>query len=116
MSRGQTENTGVSEIFFHSHIPAIPSEHRNLTQDFMLESYKDLNGILSPKDSAINTLEVKVVLLPSGWCLSSKSLSFILEHSLRKWETWVQCVPQSESAHLSLPMRLSNCQPISYSG
>lgn len=81
----------------------------------MLESCKESESLL-PKDSASNTLEVRVVLLPSGWCLSSKSLSFILEHSLRKWETWVQCVPQFESARLSLPMRLSNCQLISYSG
>lgn len=47
------------------------------------------------------------MLLPSGWCLSAKSLSFILEHSWRKWETWVQCLPQSEGARLSLPMRLT---------
>jgi len=58
-SRGQTENAGVSEIFFHSHILAVPSEHRNLTQDFMLESYKDSDGMLLPEDSASNTLEVQ---------------------------------------------------------
>lgn len=57
MSRGQIGNTDVSEIF-HSHIPAMPSEHRNLTQDFMLESSKDSESLL-PEDSASNTLEVR---------------------------------------------------------
>lgn len=40
-----------------THIPAVPPEHRNPTQDFMLDSYKDPAGMLLPKDSASNTLD-----------------------------------------------------------
>lgn len=58
MSRRQTENTGVLEILFHTQIPAVPSEHQNLTQVFVLGSCKDSESLL-PEDSASNTFDIK---------------------------------------------------------
>ncbi|MGS4768174.1 hypothetical protein ACLGJF_19605, partial [Acinetobacter baumannii] len=40
-SRGQPENIGVSDLFSPLASLAIPSEHRNLTQGFLLESSED---------------------------------------------------------------------------